>query len=216
MGQYFMMMLMSNPSHGGRGAEARKNIALLLDELVWQATKNRNAIEQGRELEKIQQSGRYSVGADAVEALKKIGYNEWSVVIIRPQKKFGTSAIATAELEQVPSAKIRSSSTGCLGTTAKQKRAQSVKTKGSASDRASASKSKRKSLEDLFEQYKKEFRENQQKRKEDSSLLKLLSPLQHQYCHRKGFEEAAWTGLPSSPLPPTFKKPLSSEESSKN
>ncbi len=63
--------------------------------------------------------------------------------------------------------------------------------RGSASEGASVSKSKRKSLEDLFEQYKNEFRENQQKRKEDSSLPKLLSPLQHQYCRRKGFEEAA-------------------------
>ncbi len=84
MGQYFLMMLMSNPSRGGRGAEARKNVVPFLDEVIRQEAERRNATKQGREPEEIQQVEKYSVRADAIEALKQIGYDEKAVVIIRP------------------------------------------------------------------------------------------------------------------------------------
>ncbi len=53
-----------------------------MDEVIRQEAERRNAIEQGRELEEVQQVEKYSVGADAIEALKQIGYDEKAVVII--------------------------------------------------------------------------------------------------------------------------------------
>ncbi len=76
------MMLMSNPCHGGRGAEAKKNITPFTDEVIRKEAERRNAVEQGRELEEVQQVEKYSVGAEAIEDLKQIGYDEKAVVII--------------------------------------------------------------------------------------------------------------------------------------
>ncbi len=161
------------------------------------------------DLERVQSKVKENLWKICLKAtrktLKKIGYDERSVVIIRPQRAFGLPTAVAAEPGQVPLAKVRSSSTKCLTTAAKWKRVQSVDAGGSG---ASVVKSKRKSLEDLFEGYKKDFEENKRRRKGDPSIPKMLSPLQHQFCHRKGFEEAAQMGSFSSPLPENFKKRL--------
>ncbi len=106
MGQYFLMMLMSNPCHGGRGAEAKKNVTPFTDEVIRKEAEKRDAIEQGREPEEVLQVEKYSVGADAIEALKQVGYDEKAVVIIRPRRAVALPATVVSEPGQVPTVKV--------------------------------------------------------------------------------------------------------------
>ncbi len=126
LGQYFLMMLMSNPCRRGRGAEAKKNITPFTDEVICKEAERRNAIDQGREPEEVQQVEKYSVGADAIEALKKISYDENAVVIIRPRRAVALPTTVASEPGQVPSVKVRSSSAVHSKTAVKRTRAQSA------------------------------------------------------------------------------------------
>ncbi len=61
MGQYFCLALLSDPSHGGRGSEARKIIEPIVDEAVREEAERRTAAKEGRPEVEVENADKLSL-----------------------------------------------------------------------------------------------------------------------------------------------------------
>ncbi len=95
LGQYFCLMLLSDPSRSGRGAEAQKIIMPIIEGAIREEAKRRTAVAENRELVQAVSSSQITVGVDMVQSLQKSGVMEHMVLIFCPQRKAGEMVITT-------------------------------------------------------------------------------------------------------------------------
>ncbi len=76
LGQYFCLMLLSDPSHGGRGAEAQRIIAPIVEEAVHEEAERRTAVAENREPVQAVSSSQLAVRVDTVKVYRKL--EQWS------------------------------------------------------------------------------------------------------------------------------------------
>ncbi len=94
LGQYFCLMLLSDPSHSGRGAEAQNIIMPIVQEAIQEEAERRTAVAKNREPVQTALS-QITIGVDVVESLQRFGATECSVLIFHPLRKVGETIVTT-------------------------------------------------------------------------------------------------------------------------
>ncbi len=162
LGQYFCLMLLSDPSHGGRGAEARKIITPIIQEAVEEEAERRTAVVENREPVRTSLS-QITIGMDAVESLQKSGATERSVLIFRPLRKSGETIVT------IPGKPARTSRSSDHSSSAlKRGRAHSA-------DEGDTSY-KRRPMQALFKWFAEEQKQSRIDHRDDPSKLVLVAP----------------------------------------
>ncbi len=172
LGQYFCLTLLSDPSHGGRGAEALKIITLVVQEAVEEEAERRTAAAKNREPVQIP-SRQITIGVDAVESLQRSGATDHSVLIFRPLRKSGETVVTTPGK---PARTSRSSdrSSGAV----KRGRARSADEGGSSY--------KQRPMQALFKRFAEEQKQSRIDHRNDPSKPVLLPPRKRMYLYREG------------------------------
>ncbi len=119
MGQYFCLALLSDPSHGGRGSEARRIIEPIIDESLREEAERRTAAKEDRpEVEKLKQVVEVSL----LQGLH--GLTSRSVLVYHPQRRVGgPGPVVTTPGQPTPKlSKVRKRESQSTGTKPTSKR----------------------------------------------------------------------------------------------